>query len=443
MKKSLLIALLLFLVVRVFSQTDDKPADAKEGWNFGALPTITFDTDLGFQYGALVNLYNYGDGSRFPSYNHSLYFEVSRFTKGSAINRFYYDSDQLIKGIQTTFDISYLTDQAYDFYGFNGYDAVVNNNWFQYENDESGYESRTYYKYDRKLFRMKLDVQGKLAGDKIRWVTGFNLQNFNITSVNVEKLNKGKDENLLPEQNGLFEKYQQWGIISSEESKGGFIPTLKAGIVYDTRNIRTNPMKGIWTEAVIEGSSKLIGSAASFAKFALIHRQYFTIIPNDLSFAYRLAYQTTIGKSHVPFYYQSQVMTSVLTGALSEGLGGAKTIRGIYRNRVVGDGFFYGNLEMRWKVVKFRFINNNFYVGLNAFTDFGRVTQKIDISENIVGLSDADLYFKADAEKLHMGVGAGLRIVMNQNFVIAADFGKALDPQDGKTGIYIGLNYLF
>ena len=98
---------------------------------------------------------------------------------------------------------------------------------------------------------------------------------------------------------------------------------------------------------------------------------------------------------------------------------------------------------MRWKVVRFRFINNNFYVGLNAFTDFGRVTQKIDISENIVGLTDADLYFKADAEKLHMGVGVGLRIVMNQNFVIAADFGKALDPQDGKTGIYIGLNYLF
>ena len=77
----------------------EKEMVTKTGWNFGALPTITFDTDLGFQYGALVNLYNYGDGSRFPSYNHSLYFEVSRFTKGSGINRFYYDSDRLIKGL--------------------------------------------------------------------------------------------------------------------------------------------------------------------------------------------------------------------------------------------------------------------------------------------------------------------------------------------------------
>ena len=46
----------------------------KTGWNFGAIPTITFDTDQGFQYGAAVNFYNFGDGSAFPRYNHSLYF---------------------------------------------------------------------------------------------------------------------------------------------------------------------------------------------------------------------------------------------------------------------------------------------------------------------------------------------------------------------------------
>ncbi len=86
----------------------DKEMVTKTGWNFGGLPTVTFDTDLGFQYGALVNLYNYGDGSRFPKYNHSLYFEVSRYTKGSGINRFYYDSDQLIEGLQTSVDLSYL-----------------------------------------------------------------------------------------------------------------------------------------------------------------------------------------------------------------------------------------------------------------------------------------------------------------------------------------------
>ncbi len=32
---------------------------------------------------------------------------------------------------------------------------------------------------------------------------------------------------------------------------------------------------------------------------------------------------------------------------------------------------------------------------------------------------------------------------MNENFIISADFGKALKEQDGDTEFYIGLNYLF
>jgi len=108
MKKLILSGLLLVAVTTLFAQNEDKKKEVtKDGWNFGALPTITYDSDLGFQYGALVNLYDYGDGSGYPNYNHSLYFEVSRFTKGSGINRFFYDSDKLIKGLNTWVDIRY------------------------------------------------------------------------------------------------------------------------------------------------------------------------------------------------------------------------------------------------------------------------------------------------------------------------------------------------
>ncbi|HZL09336.1 MAG TPA: BamA/TamA family outer membrane protein [Prolixibacteraceae bacterium] len=444
MKKFQLSFLCVCLSIVLFAQPEKKDELIKKNWNFGALPTITFDTDLGFQYGALVNLYNYGDGSRFPKYNHSLYFEVSRFTKGSGINRFYYDSDQLIKGLQTSVDLSYLSDQGYDFYGFNGYDAVYQSDWIDSDNT-ADYKTRMFYKYDRKLFRFKVDLQGKLSGDHIRWIGGFNLQNFAISSVNLDKLNKGKSgSDVLPPVDGLFELYQQWGIIPEKEANGGFVPALKGGIVYDSRDNRPNPMKGIWTEAVLEGAPEFLGAESSFAKLSLIHRQYFTLVPKNLSFVYRLAYQTTVA-GHTPFYYQSQVITSVLTGALSEGLGGGKTMRGILRNRVVGDGFFYGNLEMRWKVVRFNWINNNFYIGLNAFTDFGKVTEKIDVKSIIAPMSSVPQpdYFNWDAEKFHYSYGAGLRVVMNENFVIAADYGMTPNEQDGTSGIYIGLNYLF
>jgi hypothetical protein len=447
MKKIFLLMAVSFLVFNVFSQEEV----AKTGWNFGALPTITFDTDLGFQYGALVNFYHYGDGTRYPNYNHSLYFEVSRFTKGSGINRFYYDSDQLIPGLQTSLDISYLSDQAYDFYGFNGFDAVVNPNWIDDSQPDDIYKTRMFYKYDRKMFRFKLDLQGKFSGEKLKWAAGVNLLNFNIGSVDLEKLNKGKDEDeSLDDVPGLYEKYQDWGIISEEEADGGFVPELKAGLVYDTRDNRPNPMKGIWTEVVLVGAPEFLGAESSFAKLSFTHRQYFTIIPNDLSLAYRLAYQTTIA-GHVPFYYQTQIIVSELKSYAIEGLGGAKSLRGIRRNRIVGDGFFYGNIEARWKFARFQFINNNFYLGLNGFLDFGRVTDKINIEREtsspffVLTPGDGIIsdYFDFGAEAMHYSYGAGLRIVMNQNFIISVDYGIAADERDGDSGLYIGLNYLF
>uniref|UniRef100_UPI003216298E Omp85 family outer membrane protein n=1 Tax=uncultured Draconibacterium sp. TaxID=1573823 RepID=UPI003216298E len=447
--KKIIISLFLFCLV-VFTSAQEELT--KQGWNFGALPTITFDTDLGFQYGGLINLYHYGDGSRYPQYNHSIYLEVSRFTKGSGINRIYYDSDQLLSGIQTSVDLSYLSDNAYDFYGFNGYDAVVNKDWFDDEADN--YRTRMFYKYDRKMFRFKVDLQGKLSGDKLKWIGGINLLNFKIDLVDVDKLNKGKDEDDLlrshEEEPGLYQKYQEWEIISEEDADGGFVPTLKGGIVYDSRDNRPNPMRGIWTEAVLLGSPKFLGGEQGFTKLSLIHRQYFTIVPNDLSFVYRLAYQTTVG-GNVPFYYQTQMITSVLKGASSEGLGGANSLRGIRRNRVVGDGYFLGNVETRWKFARFQFINNNFYLGLNAFADFGKVTKKIDFDQPYFGepnelansIDGKSSYFDVGAEEMHYSFGLGLRVVMNQNFIIKCDYGRAADERDGDSGVYIGLNYLF
>jgi len=430
----------------LMAQNQQNDVLIKKNWNFGALPAITFDTDLGFQYGALVNLYDYGDGSRYPNYDHSLYFEVSRFTKGSGIYRFYYNSDQLIKGLFTSLDLSYLPDQAYDFYGFNGYESVYNKDWT--DDKSSLYRTRMFYKYDRKLLRAKIDLQGKISGDRFRWIAGMNLQNFKIGSVDTEKLNKGKSESdKLPSPAvtpGLYENYKSWGILNAKEANGGFVPTFKGGLVYDSRDNKPNPMKGLWEEAVLEVSPKILGAESSFSRLCLIHRQYFTLIPNDLSFVYRLAYQTTLS-GNVPFYYKSQMITSILTGATAEGLGGAKTVRGILRNRVVGDGVFLGNTELRWKFVRFKWIKNNFYLGLNTFADFGRVTKKVDVKSK-VGLVNTIIepqYFNWDAEKMHISYGCGLRVVMNENFVIAADYGLASDKQDGKSGFYMGLNYIF
>lgn len=454
MKKILLFTGIFIIILPTLTliaqpeNTDQKDSVyVKTGWNFGPLPSITFDSDLGFQYGALVNLYNYGDGSRYPQYDHSLYFEYSKFTPSkSGINRFYYDSDKLLKGIRMTVDISYITDPKMDFFGFNGYESKYNSDWVD-DDDTSNYISRVFYAHDRKMFRLKGDFQGKLFGNKFRWVGGFTFYKFTINSVDLKRLNKNKSEDKkLPDVDGLYDKYVTWGIISQDEQDGGWLNYVKLGVAFDTRDNEPNPMKGIWTEAVIQTAPSFLGNEDfDHTKIAITHRQYFTLIEKDLSFAYRIAYQGTLG-GNVPFYAQPLVITSFLKGATSQGLGGSKTLRGILRNRVVGDGFLYGNFELRWKFTRFIFLDQNIYLGLNAFIDAGAVINPIEVDKSGITLDpDKELsdYFDEEKDNIHSSIGTGLRVVMNENFIIAFDFGKSLDPRDGNIGIYIGLNYLF
>ena len=119
----------------------------------------------------------------------------------------------------------------------------------------------------------------------------------------------------------------------------------------------------------------------SFIKLAVIHRQYFTLVKEFLSFVYRLGYQGTIA-GRAPFYIQSYILNSFSQTTTIDGLGGSQTLRGILRNRVVGDGEVYGNAEFRWKFIRFHWIKQNFYLALNAFADAGMVVQPIAINKS-------------------------------------------------------------
>lgn len=449
MKNYVLLTMYL-LLTGAFNLTADPLADStkvingKKGWNFGVVPAVSYDTDLGYQYGAAVNFYDYGNGKTFPAYHHSIYFEISRYTLGSGVYRLFYDSEYLIPKIQVTADLSYLPELAYSFYGFNGYESVYHQEWE--DKDSPSYRTRMFYRHEENLLRFKVDLQGHIGTTPLKWTAGINLLNFHVSSVDIARLNRKKSEaDKLPsidEQPGLFEKYKQWGLINEKEANGGFIPELKGGLVYDTRDNRPNPFKGIWSEAVIAFVPQFLGAETGFSKISLTHRQYFPVL-KDLSLALRLGWQQTID-GNVPFYYQPQIISSYLAGSTSNGLGGAKNIRGILRNRIVGAGFAYSNLELRWKFARMNLIKQNFYWGLNVFTDAGLVTKKIDVNDklNLIQEPLSD-YFNQGKEKLHQSVGAGIRLVMNYNFIIAADYGVALNKQDGDSGIYIGMNYLF
>ena len=422
----------------LFGQDTIQNKEGKTGWNVGAIPVISYNTDLGLQYGALTNIYNYGDGKVYPMYYHSFYAEASMYTKGSGIFRFFYDSKFLIPNIRFTADMAYLPDQALDFYGFNGAQAVYNKDWA--DDAASAYKTRMFYKHKRNMFRIKLDFQGKTGINQLNWAAGLVLNNIEISSVDIERLNKGKDgDEILPDTNTLFDNYIDWGIIKREETTGGFFTSIKGGLVYDSRDNEPNPMKGIWSEAVV---SQTLNSDFNYTRLALTHRQYFTLVKNQLSFVYRLGYQGIIA-GEAPFYGLPEMVFSYLPSSTSDGLGGSKSVRGMVRNRVVGNGVIYGNTELRWKFVKFMVANQNIYLALSPFMDIGQVVQEKEFDKSSVPPADQAQYFNKGEDKLHITYGSGFRIAMNQNFIIAADLGFPANKQDGDMGLYIGLNFLF
>ena len=426
MKRAIYVFCFCIIVFTISAQQEQ----IKKGLGFGVLPAVSYDSDLGFQYGALVNFYLYGNGSRFPEYNHSLYLELSTYTKGTTISRLRYDSEHLIPKVRTTIDISYVTDQMSDFYGFNGYQSV-------YDPTMVTISNRLFYKNEKDMFRAKADFQGYFGESKLGWEAGYTFYHFKTDTVNNTQLG------IVKTGQTLFEKYKDWGLISPAESAGGSINYLKIGMKYDSRDRLACPMNGIFTEAVIQTAPKFLNETFPHTKLAVIHRQYFTLA-KDLSFAYRLDYQMSLGDNHVPYYAQPLLITSYLIAATNQGLGGKTSIRGILRNRVIGDDVGFGNFEFRYKFLRFEMFKQNFYLGTNAFFDSGIILKPIDINLANVSASDRANYFNDySAGKFHSAAGIGLKIGWNENFVISTDFGKAFDKQDGNTGFYIGLNYLF
>ena len=88
MKKLLVLILLLFFLIPIIvsAQEEEEEKEVKTGFGFGGTPALAYDSDLGFLYGIILNFYHYGDGSRYPRYDHSLYMEWSRTTKGTGKN---------------------------------------------------------------------------------------------------------------------------------------------------------------------------------------------------------------------------------------------------------------------------------------------------------------------------------------------------------------------
>ena len=451
------------------AQSADKQATApakkeiiKTGYNFGPLPAVAFDADKGFQLGALLNIYDFGDGSTYPNPRQQWYFEASFFTKGSQLYTVSYDNRFSIPGVRLSSTFTLTNDKAMDFYGFNGYMSYFDHEMVALGKDKNNHDNYIYtpkYRINRVAMLFKTDFTGNIWDNKLFWEAGYHLSYFKQGAINREKINKNKDEDKMfpDDEPTLFEQYRTWGIISDEEAEGGLNSTVRAGLLYDTRDKEGAPSRGIWAEGHLTMAPKWLGTKIPYYKYSATFRHYLPIVENDvLTFAYRLNYEGTIGKD-AP-YYVLPYITVMGASYDRDGMGGYRTIRGLMRNRVQGLDLASYNAELRWRFVNFALWKQNIAFGLNVFSDGTMVTRNFDMSfkGDEKHRKEYDAYMALTGNRTadipHITVGGGLRFIMNQNFIVAFEYGLPVskfskDPyiknQDGNGAFYINTGFLF
>ena len=444
MKKSLLLMLALLLAAGGFAQEkkakkekvyNEKGEIIKTGWNIGPLPVLGFDSDLGFQYGACVDIFNFGDGTRYPRYFYKFNVEVSRYTKGSGVFRFYADMPYLIKDTKLFFDLTYNYSKKFEFFGFNGYEASLFDPNLAANEDIIDYKSGYHY-IKRNTLRFVGSMQRTFFHvPNLNWVVGLAYYNVKTDSLNLVGYEG---------QQTLYTNYVNTGIIKENEKNGGNIGQVRLGMIYDSRDHNSDPSKGIYAEYTLTGSSDFFdGNGYNALIQTFIWRHYVPIYKDKLTFAYRLGVQHKIAGS-TPWYMINNINTPFFQKMYTEGLGGVVTMRGVNRNGVLGDGFLLGNAELRWHFLDFQFINQNWQLALSPFFDAGMIIQPFREQE----LKEAEIegveLYSGDKESIHTSAGLGFKIIMNRNMILGVDAGRALDSRDGeKVKIFVGFNYIF
>ena len=366
------------------------------GWEINGLPAINFDSDEGFGYGVLLAAYNYGEGGYSP-YRFTLQPTVKFTTKGRREITLFFDAPHLLSnGWRIDGSLRSERQIAAPYYG------LGNNSVYNEATEES--LGQYYYRFGRTRTEATTNLQRQIGDLPVRFLVGGG-----ATHIGVEPLPEDASQTFLNRE------------LRGGDVPGGWSNHLRAGLVWDTRDRETGPRRGTWSELLVQAIPSFLGSESQYVRWTLADRRYFSL-GDRLTFANRFILQNIEGDA--PFYDLFIVQSSFRQ---EEGLGGAKTLRGIPKNRYVGKGFFLWNAELRWRAHEFAMAGSSFQLILSGFLDRGRVWK-------------TDMPLDKILANMHTGYGGGVRLGMGENFVVAVDVGHSVEAT---SPIYIGLGYLY
>ena len=371
--------------------------DVSTGLEIAGLPALGYDSDEGYGYGALAEIYQYGDGSR-PPYVWTLQPKLYLTTRGRRDVTLFFDAPGLLPagwrvngylGLEKRIDAPYFGAG-----NASPYDAALD--------DPAGPDPHL-YAYGRLRRIARVDLQKRLDGTALGALFGLGL-----VSNEIDPVPRDEGSTVLAAEIGS-EPQEYWTNF------------VRAGLVWDTRDRETAPRSGAWSEVLVQWVDERFGADVGFTRWTFIDRRYWAL-GERLVFAHRWLLQGVTGDA--PVEQLQRVETSFREG---EGLGGSSSVRGLLKNRYTGRGMLVWNAELRWRVLDFRMLGRRLHIGASAFLDQGRVwSGGPRLDELLSGL--------------HRGYGGGLHGGMGESFVASLYAGTSAE-----TGLqlYLGLGYLY
>ena len=397
--------------------SDEDLENKKEGTYFTAVPDLSSDPINGFGYGAEGTIFFNGKKSD-PFFKYTAY--------RAAIDIVLFNTTRNQREIKIGWDVPYIFDTKWRLRGEMAYEINPNLLYFgidskttlpslgysryaDYEKTLTGV-NKFYNTYQKKEAILNISMERSYMDGRLRALVGYELAGLTLSPLG------GSGANSMMQND-----FNSGKIVGVGRNVVSF---AQVGLIYDSRDLETDPSAGFFAEITNEASLKALGSQFNFNKTFAHVNYYKKVLPSvfkKMVFAGRIAAGYTAGNS--PFYeYQDQWSSE---GSI-EGLGGGATLRGYKQSRYLDRLMQFNNFELRYRFSQFTFFKQHIALSAVPFFDCGAVWN--NGGEIIKQLKN-----------YRYNEGLGLRIAWNVNTILRFDY--AISKEDGQFFFSLGHSF--
>jgi hypothetical protein len=398
-------------------QEPPKEEKVREGRHFAGLPIVNFNSDDGFGYGAKGAFYDYGQNEK--PYRNQLAIQIFLTTRHVQDHELYWD-------------IPRVRDGAWRFELKAKYQQVLFSNWFgpgnevfddsvfgavgnpaDFSQDDLDKVADYYHSYQET--EPELIVHLRHGEGRTKLFLGIQGKSVEVDPHTPADIDDFEDITVDPGWQSFLEQTKPYGF------GGGDVGTMQVGLVYDTRDQEASPGHGSFVDVSARGmyfdaddSAETVGTSPWYEGANVSARHYFTL-GRPLVLATRFVADFLDGD--VPFFDLNSF------GGLEDytGLGGGDSLRGVRSSTFQGKIKAVVTPELRYTPFD---IGTNLRLGFVLFADVGRVWQE----------------YESEGGGVHTGVGAGVRAIWSENFIVRLDAAKA---ESDDVRVYLDFGQVF